>query len=510
MSATLRLLPLTITLVLLSAATAAAATVKIPVPAEGQVAVGVASVAKGKKVSLRVAKAPAGVAVAGAAKRGRLAVAVTRRRGVSAAGSVTISVTGATAKGLRRYTSALSGGTAPGAACKSLGALLAKPLQPAGIAAADLRAVGAAAAARLCGKPLPSSAPGVLAKLGLGTPPSGNAGGGGSLNPGGGGPGPGGGIGGPGGGGAECANGIDDDHDGQVDARSERKLRPDPGCMNANDPGEAGEVPVPAACAASSGAGVGDDQTVLQVAINDGCGTFVEVAVYAAPTAFACTIVTQASNFACVIAHGQPFGDTRNATDADQADITIDLTGAADCTVPATIVLMRRNFEVAELVTPIARCGTAMPACSNGADDDGDAMADARDTTGATDPDPGCSGPADTSEDSEVALPAGCSVDLAVFNQDDLFPGIAVAGCGAVKGAWFKPSATPVDCRFQIGAGASAACTVTGATAGAMFAATTQEVLLATHTTTFPQCGPVTAAITLADGRVAAKRDDWC
>ena len=46
---------------------------------------------------------------------------------------------------------------------------------------------------------------------------------------------------------------------------------------------------------------------MLQVAINAGCGTFIEVAVYAAPTAFSCTIFTQASNFACVIAHGQPF-----------------------------------------------------------------------------------------------------------------------------------------------------------------------------------------------------------
>jgi hypothetical protein len=506
MSATLRLLPLTLLLVLLCAATAAAATVKIPIPAEGQVAVGIASVPKGKKVTLRVAKAPAGVAVAGAAKRGRLAVAVTRRRGVSAAGSVSVSVKGAKAKGLRSYTSALAGGTAPGAACKSLGTLLANPLQGAGIAAADLRAIGAAAAARLCGKPFPSGAPAVLAKLGLGTTPSGS--GGGSLHPGGSAPDPGG---GPGtGGGAECANGIDDDHDGQVDAPSERKLRPDPGCMNANDGSETGEVPVPAACAASSGAGVGDNQTVLQVGINAGCGTFTEVAVYAAPTAFACTIFTQASNFACVIAHGQPFADTRNATDADQADIEIDLTGNANCGVPATIVLMRRNFEVAELVTPIARCGTPTPACSNGADDDGDGAADARDATGAADPDPGCSGPADTSEDSEVALPAGCTIDLATFNDDALFPGIAIAGCGAIKGAWFKPSAAPIDCHYAIGAGDAATCTVTGATAGATFAATSEEVLLATHTTTLPQCGLVTAAITLADGNVASARDQWC
>jgi len=508
MSATVRLLPLTLLLVLLCASTAAAATVKVPIPAEGQVAVGIATVPKGKKVSLRIAKAPAGVAVAGAAKRGRLAVAVTRRRGVSAAGSVSIAVKGAAAKGMRSYTSALAGGTARRAACKGLGALLSKPLQRAGIAAGDLRAVGAAAAARLCGKQLPNGAPGVLAKLGLGAAPGG---GGGSLNPGGGRPDlgdPGGG--GGGGGGAQCMNGIDDDHDGQVDAPSERRLRPDPGCMNANDGSESGEVPVPAACAASSGAGVGDHQAVLQIGINDGCGTFTEVAVYAAPTAFACTIVTQAGNFSCVIAHGQPYAETRNATDADGAELEIDLNGDANCAVPATIVLMRRNFEVAELVTQIARCGTPKPACSNGTDDDGDTMADARDATGAADPDPGCSAPADTSEDSEVDLPAGCTIDLAIFDGDDLFPGIAVEGCGSIKGAWFKPSAAPVDCLYKIGAAATAACTVTGATAGAAFGATSQDLLLATHTTTLPQCGPVTAAITLADGKVASARGDWC
>jgi hypothetical protein len=53
-------------------------------------------------------------------------------------------------------------------------------------------------------------------------------------------------------------------------------------------------------------------------------------------------------------------------------------------------------------------------------------------------------------------------------------------------------------------------CSVTGATAGATFPATTAEVLLATHTTTLPACGPVTSAITLGNGTVAARRDDWC
>ncbi len=54
------------------------------------------------------------------------------------------------------------------------------------------------------------------------------------------------------------------------------------------------------------------------------------------------------------------------------------------------------------------------------------------------------------------------------------------------------------------------ACSVTGATAGAAFAPTTGEVLLAMHTVALPECGPVTAAITLGNGTVARGRDDWC
>jgi len=82
--------------------------------------------------------------------------------------------------------------------------------------------------------------------------------------------------------------------------------------------------------------------------------------------------------------------------------------------------------------------------------------------------------------------------------------------CGTIAGLWFKPSSDPVDCVFAIGNGAAAACAVTGATAGAAFAATSQDVKLGTHTTTLPQCGPVTVALTLGDGRVAKGRGDWC
>jgi hypothetical protein len=498
-----RLLPITL-LALLCAGTSQAATVKLPVPDEGQVAVAVASVPKGKKVSLRVSKAPAAVAVIGSVKRGRLAIAVVRPRGTFGVGSVSMKVRGGKAKGVRRIAAALAGGAAPPAACKTLGRLLGKPLQTAGLAATDLRTVGAAVGARLCGKPAPAGAGEALARLGLGT-----GSGGGGLEPGGGGSGhtpppP------PTGSLNQCSNGVDDDHDGQIDALSEDKLRPDPGCMNANDSTEAGEVPVPAACAASSGASIGDEPSRLNISINDGCGSFTEAAVYAAPRAFVCDIQASAGAWVCVIDHGQSYAETRNATAADMADLQIGLNGNVNCAVPATIVLYRSDFTVSELVKPVDGCGARKPACANGTDDDGDGLADARDAAGADDPDPGCSGPADTTENSEVALPAGCVVELSVFNQDDFFPGVAVHGCGAIKGVWFKPSAEPADCYFAVGAADAVECSVSGATAGATFAATSQEVLLAMHTMTMPACAPVTTAITLGNGAVAKRRDDWC
>lgn len=475
------LLPITLLLVLLAGATAHAATVKIPVPAEGQVTVAVASVGKKTKVK---AKAPGGIAVTGAARKGRLGVAVMHRRGVVAGGTVALTVKGKV-RGLKT-------GAVPAGACKSLASLLSKPLQGGGVASGDLKALGAAAAARACGRPFSQA---LFDRLGLGAPPptSGigsprpsqpGGGGGGSTN--------------------QCSNGVDDDGDGQVDAPSERRLRPDPGCMNANDGTEAGEVPL----SCNAGAGVGDDETVLQIGVNDGCGSFVEIAVYAAPSAFVCDITASAGNWVCVIAHGQAFADTRNATDAEMADLTIGLNGDVDCSVPATIVLTRRNLEVAEMVTPIARCGQTAPACSNGKDDDGDGVADARAL--GTDPDPGCSDPADESESSEVGLPAGCSVGGGNLNDDPRFPAMEISGCGSVTGLWFKPSAAPTDCLFAIGAGGGQACTLTGATAGATFAATTADVILGTHTATDTGCGPVTVAITLADGRVAKLRDNWC
>ena len=159
-AAMLRLLPISLLLVLLATATAQAATVKVPVPAEGQMTVAVASVAKKSSVK---AKAPGGIAVTGSVKKGRLGVAVLHRRGVAAGGEVALKVKGKV-RGLR--TSASAG------ACRTLAGLLSKPLARAGLAAADLRTAGGAAAAQACGKPLAGGAQAVLDRLGLGAAPS--------------------------------------------------------------------------------------------------------------------------------------------------------------------------------------------------------------------------------------------------------------------------------------------------------------------------------------------------
>jgi hypothetical protein len=223
---------------------------------------------------------------------------------------------------------------------------------------------------------------------------------------------------------------------------------------------------VPAACAAGSGVSVGDELSQLNVGINDGCGSFVEAAVYAQPSAFVCDIQASAGNWLCVIAHGQPFAETRNAIAAEMADLQIGLNGPANCGVPATVVLYRSDFTVAELVAPVQGC-----------------------------------------DSDEVPPPAGCVAELSTFNNDPRFVGVAVSGCGSIKGVQFTPSATASDCFVQVGSGPVAACS---ATSGATFAPTSDEVLLAMHTAVDPPCGPVTTAITLANGTVVKIRDNWC
>src|SRR4051812_12776028 len=103
-----RLALTTVGLILIAAPAASAKAISVRVPAEGQVAVAFAGGAK----SVKVKSAPAGLTVSGGVKKGRLAVAVVRPRGVAASGNVVLTVAGKP-KGVKRVASALDGGTAP-------------------------------------------------------------------------------------------------------------------------------------------------------------------------------------------------------------------------------------------------------------------------------------------------------------------------------------------------------------------------------------------------------------
>src|SRR5690349_2407827 len=151
----LRLSLLTLAVLLISTTAAEAKGLSVTVPPEGQIAVAVASGAK----SVTVKSAPAGVTVAGGVKKGRIAVAVVRPRGVAASGKVVFTV-GGKLKGLKTFPKALDGGKAPG--CADLGKLLAKRLK----GSADMKALAPVLAAKLCGKTAPAGAADVLSKAG--------------------------------------------------------------------------------------------------------------------------------------------------------------------------------------------------------------------------------------------------------------------------------------------------------------------------------------------------------
>jgi hypothetical protein len=176
------------------------------------------------------------------------------------------------------------------------------------------------------------------------------------------------------------------------------------------------------------------------------------------------------------------------------------------------VVFYRPTGEVGELVAPIRNCGGGTPKaqCANGVDDDGDGRVDARDKAGTANPDPGCSGVADTSENSEIAVPAACDVQLFFLDDNLRLPTMSWTGCGSIKGAWLKPTVTPGGCVFQIQGSDAFDCTVTGATGGATFPASTNAGALVTPLASDAVCGKVTVALTRADDQVMADTVDWC
>src|SRR5690349_4815403 len=282
--------------------------------------------------SVAVKSAPKGVIVLGSAKGGKAAVAIARPRG-AAAGKVVLKF-----KGKPKKVPAKS-------ACKDLGKLLGRTL-----AGPRANGLGAVLAARACGKPDPAGAADLLAKLGLGPAqqqgsgkPNTNAGsGGGSLQR--------------------------------------------PPAKPAVTPAPGPSVPsVPAACAESSYVSQGDDSKALFVGINQGCPAFTQVTVEVGAAITSCEAITSEQNFTCGVAGGKAIA--KGGT-TDMIDMPLGLAAAANCAVNAKVTFTLAAGGTQQLNEPIVNCGLlpVAPECSNGKDDDGDGMADAR--SGSTDPDP--------------------------------------------------------------------------------------------------------------------------
>ena len=181
-----------------------------------------------------------------------------------------------------------------------------------------------------------------------------------------------------------------------------------------------------------------DDPTEINVGINPGCGTFWEAEVQVAPGV---AVLHGQHDYECQvfdpIAAGVP--EERRARRRRHDP---DLKGPVDCAKKATIALYRLNGAADRAPGARQNCKTLpppAPKCDNGKDDDGDGLVDSRDSAGTTDPDPGCSGIADTTEDSEVPTPDSCQVRVGYFGDDKSVTGLLTSGCGVLKGAWFRP-----------------------------------------------------------------------
>ncbi|MDA0184473.1 hypothetical protein OJ997_29485, partial [Solirubrobacter phytolaccae] len=298
-----------------------------------------------------------------------------------------------------------------------------------------------------------------------------------------------------------CANGADDDNDGQTDLE-------DPGCADGNDASETGEVPVGQECVENhSGIGMGDSTTGLGAGINR-CGLFTKVRIDAAPGVQSCEIFTGGTGWTC-----GPSGKYGVATGpaVEIADVNLTLTGPADCNRKVTIALYRPNGEVAELYGPIARCktggGTEKAACENGKDDDGDGMIDDHFADGALDPDPGCTSTTDTSESSETPAPASCKIELGVWNEDGDIAGATAEGCGGLRGFWYHAPGTVTECGHKFGAGALLDCQKVRETGGTMFDGLVFDKLsVYTALDKVADCRPMTLTLIREDFSVWFKR----
>ena len=201
----------------------------------------------------------------------------------------------------------------------------------------------------------------------------------------------------------------------------------------------------------------------------------------------------------------------------DAVDMTLQLKGPVDCSKKATIALNRVaggvDLPAIELQMFVHNCKTLpppAPKCANGKDDDGDGMVDSRLAEGVTDPDPGCTGTTDTTEDSERPAPDTCEIGLGLLNANKRYPGVSVQGCGVITGAWLRTPGTADLCGYWFGDDDAIDCDAKPATIATSFAPTNMSLTLVARLTAEHDCRPVTVALTREDGSVLFRRQGFC
>jgi hypothetical protein len=432
---------------------AGAATLKLPAPAAGEVAVVAAPVTGALKVGK--AGVPKGVAItggtitAGGGKKLALIAVVRPKKTAKPSAKATAGKLGAAATGpavlAAAPADALTGAVA--AACPSSAATaLGRTLRRGAGAptASDLKTLGKVLAARLCGTDVDAKGGALLGLLGLnaagpkaGTPgakrpagamPTGVVGGASAPAPPAAGPTPaGGGSTTPppstGGGSAnQCANGKDDDGDGQVDALGTTAPLFDPGCSSPADTTEDSEKPLPAACtdgAVTQGSRVGfavrvDSRT------SAGCPKAMTKGLVDVPSK-----VTGCDNPGWDDGHGNGASSTKDDVCSNVVaggirngdEWHLNGVAAADlCGARAVVVAYAGDGTAWErdavITDKVAACTTpapplGAPECADGIDNDYDGQID---VAGVADsgPDPGCTGAQDASEDEAVYPSTGC------------------------------------------------------------------------------------------------------
>ncbi|MBJ7331562.1 MAG: hypothetical protein JHC95_16835 [Solirubrobacteraceae bacterium] len=144
---------------------------------------------------------------------------------------------------------------------------------------------------------------------------------------------------------AQCANGLDDDGDGQTDAPQKAGVTdPDPGCTGTSDTSESSEIAPPIGCDVQGGFFGGDTKmTGLQA---DGCGSLTGAWFKAPGTPQSCVYRLEGgAETACTVTG--PVGMATFPASTALLKMITPLSTAADCRI-VTIALQRSDGQVIE------------------------------------------------------------------------------------------------------------------------------------------------------------------